>query len=491
MARDKFGVIKNSGDRFHVADFAGANPSLDFSESENAGVDALVFLGARHAFFQAFRKKNRHMFFEEAWGGEQIHQFAHSLRGVTGFLGELAVRALEESFAIVFSPCDQFPEELLGGVAILANHQDAAIGKDRQHDYRAWMRDQLARCLQACGFDNFVAPHGEDGARVNDLTAQHSRFSGRRLGFLFHAVSFAPVSRTMRCDAVRCDFTARWAERLPCLSLSGLHILATGLAMPINTVIVDDERPARDELAFLLKGFPEINVIAQGKNGLEAVALIKEHNPDLVFLDVQMPGLDGLGVIKKLIERKIPVPQIVFATAFENYAVQAFEVNAVDYVLKPFDKARIAKAVQRAKKLVDANTSPVERLETLVGQLGAGAAPPKTGQPVKLLVKSQARLFLVDAEDVIYASIQDGTITIFARDTEGVSNYRTIEELGGALDEDVFWRAHRSYLVNMNHIKEVVPWFKSSYMLKMNDKRQSEIPVSRAQTKRLREFLKL
>jgi two-component system response regulator LytT len=260
--------------------------------------------------------------------------------------------------------------------------------------------------------------------------------------------------------------------------------------MPINTVIVDDERPARDELAFLLKSFPDVNVIAQGKNGLEAVALIKEHNPDLVFLDVQMPGLDGFGVIKRLIERKVKVPQIVFATAFENYAVQAFEVCAVDYVLKPFDKARIAKAIQRAKILVDANTSPIERLETLVGQLGAGG-PPKSPQPMKLLVKSQARLILVDAVDVIYASIQDGTITIFARDAEGVSNYRTIEELGGALDDEIFWRVHRSYLVNINHIKEVVPWFKSSYMLKMNDKRQSEIPVSRAQTKRLRELLKL
>jgi two-component system LytT family response regulator/two-component system response regulator LytT len=259
--------------------------------------------------------------------------------------------------------------------------------------------------------------------------------------------------------------------------------------MAISTVIVDDERPARDELAFLLRGFPEIDVIAQGKNGLEAVALIKEHNPDLVFLDVQMPGLDGFGVIKKLVERKVRVPQIVFATAFDNYAIQAFEVNAVDYVLKPFDKARIAKAVQRAKKMVEANTSPVERLESLVGQLGAPKT--KSAQPVKLLVKSQARMFLVDAEEMIYASIQDGTITIFARDSEGVSNYRTIEELAAALDGDVFWRAHRSYLININHIKEVVPWFKSSFMLKMNDKRQSEIPVSRAQTKRLRELLKL
>jgi two-component system LytT family response regulator/two-component system response regulator LytT len=100
-------------------------------------------------------------------------------------------------------------------------------------------------------------------------------------------------------------------------------------------------------------------------------------------------------------------------------------------------------------------------------------------------------MFLVDAEDMIYAAIQDGTITIFARDFEGVSNYRTIEELGDSLDSDRFWRPHRSYLVNINHIKEVVPWFKSSYMLKMNDKRASEIPVSRAQTKRLRELLKL
>jgi two-component system response regulator LytT len=260
----------------------------------------------------------------------------------------------------------------------------------------------------------------------------------------------------------------------------------------MNTVIVDDERPARDELAFLLKGFPEVNVIAQGKNGLEALTLIKEHNPDLVFLDVQMPGLDGFGVIKKLFERKQRLPQIVFATAFDNYAIQAFDVNAVDYVLKPFDKARIAKAIQRAKKMIEAQTSPVERLEILMGQLALPQpVAPKSGQAAKLLVKSQQRMFLVDAADLIYASIQDGTITIFTKDFEGVSNYRTIEELAAAVDSDKFWRAHRSYLVNINHIKEVVPWFKSSYMLKMNDKRASEIPVSRAQTKRLRELLKL
>jgi two-component system LytT family response regulator/two-component system response regulator LytT len=257
--------------------------------------------------------------------------------------------------------------------------------------------------------------------------------------------------------------------------------------MSINTLIVDDEKPARDELAFLLKGFPDINLVAQGRNGLEAVALIKEHSPDLVFLDVQMPGLNGLDVVKKLVDRKLKVPHIIFATAFDNYAVHAFEINAVDYVLKPFDKNRVSKAILRAKKILEAHLSTAERLESLVNQLGTS----KAAQPVKLLVKSQQRLLLVDADDIIYASIDDGTITVVACETEGSSNYRTIEELQAALESDSFWRAHRSYLVNINHIKEVVPWFKSTYQLKMNDKKQTEIPVSRAQTKRLRELFRL
>jgi len=259
--------------------------------------------------------------------------------------------------------------------------------------------------------------------------------------------------------------------------------------MAINTIIVDDEKPARDELAYLLKGFPEINVIGQGKNGVEAVSLIKEHAPDLVFLDVQMPGLDGFGVLKKLVERKMKVPHVVFATAFDHYAVQAFDVNAVDYVLKPFDKARISKAIQRARREIEAHTSPAERLEQLVSQRGSGKQ--NSTPPVKVLVKSQQRLLLVDGEDLIWASIDGGLVSLMARDAEGTSNYRTLEELNAALDSESFWRPHRSYLVNIHHIKEVVPWFKSSYVLKMNDKKQTEIPVSRVQIKRMRELFKL
>jgi len=245
--------------------------------------------------------------------------------------------------------------------------------------------------------------------------------------------------------------------------------------MPINTIIVDDEKPARDELAFLLKSVQEVNVIGQGKNGVEALALIKEHSPDLVFLDVQMPGLDGFGVLKKLVERKIKMPHVVFATAFDQYAVQAFEVNAVDYVLKPFDKSRIAKAIQRARKMMDTQTTATDRLEQLVSQLASAKQNPPS-PAVKVLITTQQKLLLVNAEDLIFASIDGGMITVVARDLEGSSNYRTLEEMEEALASDIFWRPHRSHLVNIHHIKEVIPWFKSTFMLKMGRQEANASP---------------
>jgi two-component system, LytTR family, response regulator LytT len=259
--------------------------------------------------------------------------------------------------------------------------------------------------------------------------------------------------------------------------------------MPLSAVIVDDEQLARDELVFLLKNAGDINVVAQGKNGLEAVNLVKEHNPDLVFLDVQMPGLDGFGVIKRLLDKKVKLPKIVFATAFDQYAVKAFEVNAVDYLLKPFDKKRVSQAVQKARTQQEADELPAEKIDNLVRMLRA----PKT-QTSKILLKAVGRMFLVDQKDICYASIEDGVITVVtggASGMEGHSNCRTLEELLDSLDSHMFWRAHRSYVVNINRIREVVPWFKSSYQLRMDDKKQSEIPVSRAQTKRLRELFGL
>jgi two-component system response regulator LytT len=259
--------------------------------------------------------------------------------------------------------------------------------------------------------------------------------------------------------------------------------------MPLSAVIVDDEQLARDELAYLLKNAGDVNVVAQGKNGLEAINLIKEHNPDLVFLDVQMPGLDGFGVIKKLLDKKVQMPKIVFATAFDQYAVKAFEVNAVDYLLKPFDKKRVAQSLQKARAKQESDALPAEKIDALVRMIESQKKP-----SAKVLLKALGRMFLVDQRDICYAWIEEGVISVVTggpNSMEGQSNCRTLEELLDSLDAKLFWRAHRSYLVNINRIREVVPWFKSSYQLRMDDKKQTEIPVSRAQTRRLRELFGL
>ena len=257
--------------------------------------------------------------------------------------------------------------------------------------------------------------------------------------------------------------------------------------MKISALIVDDEQPARDELAYLLKAIPDVEVVGQGKNGVEAVTLIRELNPHMVFLDVQMPGLDGLGVIKKLLDRKARMPYVVFATAYDHYAVQAFEVNAIDYLLKPIARGRLEKAVAKARREIEGAEPTAQKLDRLVQLVEERPLPQRS----KLLVKSAGRLVLVNSDDIIYASIEDGVITIVTREIEGESNFRTVEELQGNLDPNTFWRAHRSYLVNINRIREVVPWFKSSYQIKMDDRKQTEIPVSRAQTRKLRELFNL
>ncbi|HLK48313.1 MAG TPA: LytTR family DNA-binding domain-containing protein [Bryobacteraceae bacterium] len=253
----------------------------------------------------------------------------------------------------------------------------------------------------------------------------------------------------------------------------------------LTTIVVDDEQLACDEISYLLKDFPDVDVVATGTNGLEALDLIQKLEPDLAFLDVHMPGLDGMGVVRRLREAGIDPPGFIFVTAYDQYAVEAFRLEALDYLLKPIEKARLAETIERARRTIQDRRAP--EIPVVNGVAAKTTPAPRS----KLLVRANNRNFIVDANDVIYATIDSGLITLVTTNLEGQSNYRTIEDLQTSLDREMFWRVHRSYLVNINRIKEVVPWFKSSYQLRMDDKKHTEIPVSRVQTRRLRELFKL
>src|SRR5262245_10458604 len=190
-------------------------------------------------------------------------------------------------------------------------------------------------------------------------------------------------------------------------------------APAISAVLVDDEKLASEELAYQLREFPDIEIVATASNGLEAVKIIEDLEPDLVFMDVQMPGLDGMGVIRRLREKEVPLPCFVMATAFDQYAVEAFKFEALDYLLKPVEKERLAIAVERARKAV-AERAKLAQTEP--------PAPKPSLQRSKILIRSQQRNLIVDAQEVVYATINDGIITVVATNLEGQSNYRTIEE---------------------------------------------------------------
>lgn len=249
----------------------------------------------------------------------------------------------------------------------------------------------------------------------------------------------------------------------------------------MSAIIADDEPLAREELKFLLDEMGDVEVVAVASNGLEALDAIERLDPALAFLDIQMPGLDGLGVVRRLREQNIDPPHVIFSTAYDQFAVEAFRLEAMDYLLKPVERDRLEETIGRARRLVsDRITEPA-------------AAPVPRPNPAftKLLLRNGTRNLIVDPQELIYATIDKGVITLVTAHFEGQSNFRTLEELLATLDPDMFWRAHRSYLVNINRIREIVPWFKSTYQLKMDDKKASEIPVSRMQSRRLREMLNL
>ena len=257
----------------------------------------------------------------------------------------------------------------------------------------------------------------------------------------------------------------------------------------LRTVVVDDEQLAREELCFLLQQVGGVEVIGEAANGIEALRVIGEEQPDLVMLDVQMPGITGFEVARRALQDGVD-SQLVFVTAFDQYAIDAFEVNAVDYLLKPVEQERLATAVERVRKRLAADRTAQgapagEDLDRLLQRLSE-----RTSRREQLAVKVDDRFLLVHTDEVVHVSMENEEIRVVTNSLSGTSNYRTLDELQARLDPAVFWRVHRSHLVNINRIKEIVPWFSRNYILKMKDGKGTEIPVSRSQTRRLREYLK-
>ena len=258
----------------------------------------------------------------------------------------------------------------------------------------------------------------------------------------------------------------------------------------LRAIVVDDEQLAREELCFLLGQLNDVEVVGQAGNGIEALKVVDEQSPDLVMLDVQMPGLTGFEVARRLLRAGVEA-HFVFVTAFDQHAIEAFEVNAVDYLLKPVEAGRLGTAVDRARRRIQSDrqaakpqsTDEMERLLQIMSD--------RQSRRDQLALKVADRFLLVQSDEVVHASVQDDVITVVTNSLSGTSNYRTLDELQARLDPAIFWRVHRSHLVNINKIKEIVPWFSRNYILKMRDGKGTEIPVSRSQTKRLREYLRL
>jgi len=245
----------------------------------------------------------------------------------------------------------------------------------------------------------------------------------------------------------------------------------------MRILIVDDEAPARERLKRLLEGVEDVQVIGEAADGLEAVALIEQQRPDLMLLDVQMPGLDGFGVLESLAEP----PPVVFVTAYDEYAIRAFEVNALDYLLKPFSKARLEKAIRRAQEALVEERDFASRLAPLLESL--------TGQGhylTRLAVRDRDHLRVLNVDEVDWIGVENEQVSVYVGGVAYPAQ-RTLAELEARLDPSRFFRAHRSTIVNLDRVKEIIPWFKGSHKLRLTA--GEEVELSRAQAQALRRML--
>lgn len=239
--------------------------------------------------------------------------------------------------------------------------------------------------------------------------------------------------------------------------------------MKIPVLIADDEAPARRKLARFLSEHADIEIVAEASNGVDAVDLIAMTKPELVFLDIRMPDLDGLGVAQAIAQVDKP-PAIVFVTAFDQYAIDAFEVSALDYLLKPYDRERFDRAMARVRRTMQ-NAQNGAHIADVVAKLR------KEDKYVRrMLVPNEGRSFFIPVAQIVQFESDGNNVTIHARNA-AYSLRSTLDAIEGRLDPEQFARVHRSHVVNIDEIAEISPWFHGDYKLVLRD--GSEIPWSR------------
>ncbi len=256
----------------------------------------------------------------------------------------------------------------------------------------------------------------------------------------------------------------------------------------IRTLVVDDEPLARRNLRLLLAGDADIEVVGEAASGREGLEMIRDYSPDLVLLDIQMPELDGFGVLEKIEAAEMPV--VVFVTAFDRYALRAFEFHALDYLLKPFDDARFEKALRRAKEQV-AQRDIKDLSRRLISLLeGRGETPAaEAGQPrylTRLLIKSAGRVFFLKADEIDYVSAEDYYVRLHVG-RKGHLLRETMGELESKLDPARFVRIHRSTIVNLERVRELQPLFNGEYAVLLSD--GTELKLSRSRREHLERLL--
>ena len=245
--------------------------------------------------------------------------------------------------------------------------------------------------------------------------------------------------------------------------------------MNLRALVIDDEELARRRLRkMLLKYEGELQVVGEARNGEEAVEKIEFHHPDVIFLDVQMPSFDGFEVVRRLRQK----PFIVFTTAYDEYALKAFEENSVDYLLKPIEEARLDKAVEKLRRFFSA---PDVHLDANLGQLLARMTSPPMR---RLQVKTGDKILLVATEDIVFFEAKDKYTFLHTLNQEYIVDL-TLADLEKKLDKENFIRIHRSSIVNVKFIQELVKWFGGKYKVRLKDKTQTELVVSRGYVDRI------